>query len=75
MSVEERGESRIYFVRPIKRLGAERGRQVVEFLRDDATFGRERRRHSSERAAIDDVPSSRQAPGARLSERCVMKLL
>jgi hypothetical protein len=41
LSVEERGESRIYFVRPIKRLGGERGVQVLESLRDDPTFGRE----------------------------------
>src|SRR5262245_50462713 len=41
LSVDERGESRIYFVRPIKRLGGERGLQVLESLRHDATFGRE----------------------------------
>jgi hypothetical protein len=41
LSMDERGESRIYFVRPIKRLGGERGRQVLESLRHDATFGRE----------------------------------
>jgi hypothetical protein len=41
LSVEERGESRIYFVRPIKRLGGARGLGVLESLRDDATFGRE----------------------------------
>jgi hypothetical protein len=41
LSAAERGESRIYFVRPIKRLGGERGRQVLESVRDDATLGRE----------------------------------
>jgi hypothetical protein len=41
LDVEERGESRIYFVRPIKRLGGERGREVLESLRDDPTLGRE----------------------------------
>jgi hypothetical protein len=41
LGAEERGESRIYFVRPIKRLGGERGRKVLESLRDDPTFGRE----------------------------------
>ena len=41
LSVDERGESRIYFIRPIKRLGGERGLQVLESLRHDAIFGRE----------------------------------
>lgn len=36
-----RGESRVYFVRPIKRLGGERGREVLESLRDDPVLGRE----------------------------------
>ena len=41
LSIEERGESRIYFLRPIRRLGGDRGRNVLESLRDDETFGRE----------------------------------
>lgn len=41
LSIDERGDSRIYFLRPIKRLGGDRGRQLLESLRDDATFGRE----------------------------------
>jgi len=41
LEVEERGRSRIYFVRPIKRLGGERGREILESLRRDPTFGRE----------------------------------
>lgn len=41
LGAEERGESRIYFVRPIKRLGRERGREVLEPLRDDPILGRE----------------------------------
>ena len=41
LDLEERGESRIYFLRPIKRVGRERGREVLESLRDDPTFGRE----------------------------------
>src|SRR5205085_8876674 len=39
LHVEGRGDSRIYFLRPIKRLGGERGREVLESLRDDPTFG------------------------------------
>lgn len=41
LAVEERGESRIYFIRPILRLGGDRGREVVEALRDDSVFGKE----------------------------------
>lgn len=41
LSWEERGDSRIYFLRPIKRLGGAEGRQLLERLRDDPTFGRE----------------------------------
>ncbi len=41
LSMAERGESRIYFLRPIKRLGGDRGRQLLERLRDDPTFGPE----------------------------------
>lgn len=41
LDADERGESRIYFIRPIKRLGGERGRALLESLRDDPTFGRE----------------------------------
>jgi hypothetical protein len=41
LDLEERGESRIYFLRPIKRLGGARGHDVLVSLRDDPTFGRE----------------------------------
>lgn len=41
LDVDERGESRIYFIRSIKRLGGQRGRAILESLRDDPTFGRE----------------------------------
>ena len=41
LSVEERGESRIYFIRPILKVGGERGREVVEGLRADPVFGKE----------------------------------
>lgn len=41
LSIEARGESRIYFLRPIRRLGGDRGRAVLESLRGDKTFGRE----------------------------------
>ena len=41
LAVEERGDSRIYFLRPIKRLGGEAGRELLESLREDATFGKE----------------------------------
>jgi hypothetical protein len=41
LSHEERGESRIYFLRPILRNGGDAGRDVVESLREDPTFGKE----------------------------------
>lgn len=41
LSVEERGQSRIYFIRPILKVGRARGREVVEELRDDPVFGKE----------------------------------
>ena len=41
LSVEERGESRIYFIRPILRVGGTRGRNIVEALRSDPVFGKE----------------------------------
>lgn len=41
LSVEERGQSRIYFVRPILKVGGDRGREVVEALRGDPVFGKE----------------------------------
>jgi hypothetical protein len=41
LSVEERGQSRIYFIRPILKVGGDRGRQVIEALRDDPMFGDE----------------------------------
>jgi hypothetical protein len=41
LSVEERGESRIFFLRPIKRVGDQAGREVLVALRDDRTLGKE----------------------------------
>lgn len=41
LSVEERGQSRIYFLRPILNVGGDRGREIVEALRDDPVFGQE----------------------------------
>ncbi len=41
LSLESRGMSRIYFLRPIKRLGGEDGRRVLESLAEDPTFGKE----------------------------------
>src|SRR5581483_3974753 len=41
LSMEQRGASRIYFIRPIKRLGGERATQILQALEQDATFGRE----------------------------------
>lgn len=43
LNVEERGESRIYFLRPIKRWGGAEGRAVLESMRDHLLFGREAR--------------------------------
>lgn len=41
LSLTVRGDSRIYFLRPIKHLGGEAGREILARLRDDPTFGRE----------------------------------
>ena len=38
---ESGGESRILFLRPIKRVGGQRGIEVIESLRDDPVFGKE----------------------------------
>lgn len=38
---DSRGQSRIHFLRPIKRLGADHGMQVLESRRGDALFGKE----------------------------------
>lgn len=38
-----RGNTRIHFIRPILGVGGDRGRAVVEELRDDPTFGKEAR--------------------------------
>jgi hypothetical protein len=40
---ESRGDTRIHFLRAIKRVGGEHGRQVLESLRDDPLFGKEAR--------------------------------
>lgn len=39
LSVEERGESRIFFIRSIVRVGGDRGYEVLESLRDDPVLG------------------------------------
>lgn len=41
LSVEERGPSRIFFLRPLRELGGERGRRVLEPLTSDPTLGPE----------------------------------
>lgn len=41
LSVKHRGESRIYFLRPIRRLGGDKGRALLESLREDPIFGKE----------------------------------
>lgn len=41
LSIEQRGQSRIYFIRPILKLGGDRGRAVVEALRTDPVSGNE----------------------------------
>jgi hypothetical protein len=41
LAVEERGQSRIYFIRPILKVGGDGGREVVEGLRSDSVFGDE----------------------------------
>lgn len=41
LGVEERGQSRIYFVRPILRLGGARGRRLIESLRSHPVLGKE----------------------------------
>ncbi|GAB3595613.1 hypothetical protein [Microbacterium tumbae] len=41
LAVEERGQSRIYFIRPILKVGGDRGREVVNALRDDPVLGKE----------------------------------
>lgn len=41
LSVDERGQSRIYFIRPILKVGRDRGREVVKALREDPVFGKE----------------------------------
>lgn len=43
LALAERGESRIYFIRPILSVGGQRGRELVESLRSDSTFGKEAR--------------------------------
>jgi hypothetical protein len=43
LSLSQRGESRIYFIRPILSVGGDRGRKIVHSLRSDPTFGKEAR--------------------------------
>ncbi|HEX8081625.1 MAG TPA: hypothetical protein VF557_15550 [Jatrophihabitans sp.] len=40
---DSRSDTRIHFLRPIKRVGGQRGRQMLESLVDDPMFGREAR--------------------------------
>jgi hypothetical protein len=39
LAVEERGESRLYFIRSVVRVGGDRGYEVLESLRDDPVLG------------------------------------
>ena len=41
LSIEESGESRIYFLRSILKVGRTRGREIVEALRTDPVMGKE----------------------------------
>jgi len=41
LSAEERGQSRIYFIRPILKVGGDHGLAVVEALQGDPVFGKE----------------------------------
>lgn len=41
LSVDQRGRSRIYFLRPILKTGGNRGLHIVETLRQDSIFGEE----------------------------------
>ncbi len=43
LSLPERGESRIYFIRPILNVGGRRGREIVDSLGSDPMFGKEAR--------------------------------
>lgn len=65
LAVEQRGESRLYFVRSIARVGGERGREVLESLRDDPVFGqaataRLKRRKRAQGAADGGIPPSQE---------------
>lgn len=40
LSVEERGESRLFFLRSIVRVGGDRGYEVLEAVRDDPVLGK-----------------------------------
>ena len=50
LDLEDRGESRIFFLRPIRRLGRERGRAIVENLREHPVLGAEATAISKERS-------------------------
>lgn len=41
LSIDERGDSRIYFIRPIFKVGGARGREILDALRTDPVFGKE----------------------------------
>jgi hypothetical protein len=44
LSQSDRGESRLFFLGPIFKSGGQRGREIVESLTSDPTFGQEARR-------------------------------
>lgn len=43
LSLSQRGDTRVYFIRPILEVGGQRGRRIVESLRSDTTLGKEAR--------------------------------
>lgn len=43
VGIADRGDTRIYFLRPIKKLGGERGKELLRLLQNDPTLGREAR--------------------------------
>lgn len=59
-----RSDTRIHFLRPIKRVGGQRGRQVLESLVEDPMFGREARAllKSSGRAARSAARQAGESP-------------
>ena len=67
LSIAERGESRTHFLRAIKRVGGQRGRDLLESLHDDPTFGKEATSLLFSGAARGDTgnpPKDATAPGS-----------